>query len=64
VIARGLLGHELQRDGEVELHVAGGHDDAHSSGAEHPLDPVFAGENIAPAEQRAVVRGRAAPGLR
>ena len=43
---------ELERDELVELQVARGDDDAHAAGAEHPLDPVLAGEDVPLGDRR------------
>jgi hypothetical protein len=46
-VLEGLGEHELERDGLVEVHVLGRHDDAHPAGAEGALDAVFAREDVA-----------------
>ena len=46
-VAERLVAHELDGDALIELLVASRDDDAHSAGAEHPLDAVLAGKEIA-----------------
>ena len=43
---------ELERDALVELQVRRRHHDAHAAFAEHPLDAVLAGEDLALADRR------------
>ena len=46
-VRRGLAAHELDGDLLTELHVTRGDDDAHPADAEHPLDLVLRGDDLA-----------------
>ena len=45
-LAGELRTHDLHRDALCEVHVGGGQDHAHPSGAEHTLDPALAVEDL------------------